>query len=192
MEKSEILELLKKYNVLLEGHFLLTSGNHSDKYMQCAKIFEVPELSIKLCGMLVDKIKNLPIDVVIGPAIGAIDMSYEMGRQLNVRNIFAERENGKMTLRRNFEIKPGEKVLVVEDVTTTGGSVREVIDLVRSFGADVVCVAAIVDRSGGKIDFGVRFESVLKMDIEFFPPENCPLCKKGIPLVHPGSRKISA
>ena len=136
-------EMLKEAEVLLEGHFLLTSGRHSDKYMQCAKIFQYAKYSEPLCKELADQYKNDNIELVIGPAIGAIQMSYEVGKQLGVKNIFAERENGEMTLRRGFTIEEGQRVLVVEDVVTTGGSVREVIDLVKArkenVGGEVLC-----------------------------------------------------
>ncbi|MEG1442534.1 MAG: orotate phosphoribosyltransferase, partial [Oscillospiraceae bacterium] len=154
MTNENIIEMLKEADVLLEGHFLLTSGRHSDKYMQCAKIFQNAKYSEPLCGELVEKYKNDNVEVVIGPAIGAIQMAYEVGKQLGVRNIFAERdENGKMTLRRGFTIEKGERVLIVEDVVTTGGSVKEVVELVKNQGGNIVGIGSIVDRTGGKIDF---------------------------------------
>ena len=131
LTKERVLEILKEAGVLLEGHFLLTSGRHSAKYLQCAKIFQYTKYSEELCKDLAEKFKDSGVEVVIGPAIGAIQMSYEVSRHLGVKNIFAEREDGKMTLRRGFTIEPGQKVLVVEDVVTTGGSVREVIDICR-------------------------------------------------------------
>ncbi len=188
MTKQEIVEMLKEAEVLLEGHFLLTSGRHSDKYMQCAKIFQYAKYSEPLCKELADQYKNDNIELVIGPAIGAIQMSYEVGKQLGVKNIFAERENGEMTLRRGFTIEEGQRVLVVEDVVTTGGSVREVIDLVKANGGVVAGVGSIVDRTGGKIDFGVPYKSAFSMDITSYEPDECPICKTGAPLVKPGSR----
>lgn len=188
MTNKEIIDMLKEAEVLLEGHFLLTSGRHSDKYMQCAKIFQNSKYSVPLCAELAEKYKNDNIEVVIGPAIGAIQMAYEVGKQLGVKNIFAERENGKMTLRRGFTIEKGQRVLVVEDVVTTGGSVREVIDLVEQNGGVVAGVGSIVDRTGGKIDFGVPYKSAFSMDITSYEAEECPICKTGMPLVKPGSR----
>lgn len=188
MTKQEIVEMLKEAEVLLEGHFLLTSGRHSDKYMQCAKIFQYAKYSEPLCKELADQYKNDNIELVIGPAIGAIQMSYEVGKQLGVKNIFAERENGEMTLRRGFTIEEGQRVLVVEDVVTTGGSVREVIELVKANGGVVAGVGSIVDRTGGKIDFGVPYKSAFSMDITSYEPDECPICKTGAPLVKPGSR----
>ena len=190
MTNQEIIAMLKEAGVLLEGHFLLTSGRHSDKYMQCAKIFQDAKYSVPLCAELVAQYRDENVELVIGPAIGAISMSYEVGKQLGVRNIFAERENGVMTLRRGFTIEKGERVLIVEDVVTTGGSVREVMDLVRACGGEIVGVGSIVDRTGGAIDFGVPYRSAFSMDITSYEPENCPICKTGMPLVKPGSRAV--
>ncbi len=190
MTKDEMIAMLKEAGVLLEGHFLLTSGRHSDKYMQCAKIFQNAKYSVPLCAELVEQYKNDAVEVVIGPAIGAIQMSYEVGKQLGVKNIFAERENGEMTLRRGFTIEKGQRVLIVEDVVTTGGSVREVMDLVRACGGEIVGVGSIVDRTGGKIDFGVPYRSAFSMDITSYEAEECPICKTGAPLVKPGSRTV--
>ena len=190
MTKEQIIDMLKEAGVLLEGHFLLTSGRHSDKYMQCAKIFQDAKYSVPLCAELVEKYKDEAIDVVIGPAIGAIQMSYEVGKQLGVRNIFAERENGKMTLRRGFTIEKGQRVLIVEDVVTTGGSVREVMELVNACGGEIVGIGSIVDRTGGKIDFGVPYKSAFSMDITSYEPDACPICESGAPLIKPGSRNV--
>lgn len=190
MTNQEIIAMLKEAGVLLEGHFLLTSGRHSDKYMQCAKIFQDAKYSVPLCAELVAQYRDENVELVIGPAIGAISMSYEVGKQLGVRNIFAERENGVMTLRRGFTIEKGERVLIVEDVVTTGGSVREVMDLVRDCGGEIVGVGSIVDRTGGKIDFGVPYRSAFSMDITSYEPGDCPICKTGMPIVKPGSRAV--
>lgn len=190
MTNQEIIAMLKEAGVLLEGHFLLTSGRHSDKYMQCAKIFQDAKYSVPLCAELVAQYRDENVELVIGPAIGAISLSYEVGKQLGVRNIFAERENGVMTLRRGFTIEKGERVLIVEDVVTTGGSVREVMDLVRACGGEIVGVGSIVDRTGGAIDFGVPYRSAFSMDITSYEPENCPICKTGMPLIKPGSRTV--
>ena len=191
MTREEIIEMLKEAGVLLEGHFLLTSGRHSDRYMQCAKIFQYSKYSVPLCAELVEKYKDDNVELVIGPAIGAIQMAYEVGRQLGVKNIFAEREDGKMTLRRGFTIEKGQRVLIVEDVVTTGGSVKEVMVLVKEAGGEIVGIGSIVDRTGGKIDFGVPYKSAFSMDITSYEADECPICKSGeIPLVKPGSRKI--
>ena len=190
MTREEIIEMLKEAQVLLEGHFLLTSGRHSDKYMQCAKIFQDAKYSVPLCAELVAQFKDETVELVIGPAIGAIQMSYEVGKQLGVKNIFAERENGEMTLRRGFTIEKGQRVLIVEDVVTTGGSVKEVMDLVTASGGTIVGIGSIVDRTGGKIDFGVPYKSAFSMDITSYEAEECPICQTGMPLVKPGSRAV--
>jgi orotate phosphoribosyltransferase len=189
LSREEIIRIFKEKEVMLEGHFLLTSGRHSDKYMQCAKLFQYADTSELICRQLADQFRDREIDMVVGPAIGGIIMAYEMGRQLGVKNVFAERENGVMTLRRGFEVPAGAKVLVVEDVVTTGGSVREVIALMKERGADVVGVGAVVDRSNGQVDFGSEFKAVLSMEVKSYDPEECPICGSGIPLIKPGSRK---
>lgn len=191
ISRERVTAILEEAGVLLQGHFLLTSGRHSAKYLQCARIFMNAKYSEELCSALADLYRDDNIDVVIGPAIGAIQMSYEVSRQLGVPNLFAEREDGKMTLRRSFEIQPGQRVLVVEDVVTTGGSVREVIDLVRERGGVVVGVGSIVDRTAGKIDFGVPYRAVYPIEVESYEASECPLCKEGTPVVKPGSRKVN-
>lgn len=191
MTNKEILNIFTETGGRLSGHFLLTSGKHSGEYMQCAKLFTDPVMSEKLCFALSEKLRHLEIDYVISPALGGILMGYEMARQLKVKNYFAERVDGEFALRRGFTLNKGDKVLVVEDVVTTGGSVKEVISLMENEGAEIVGVASIVDRSNGKVDFGYSYFSLLSVDIKAYEKENCPLCKEGIPLVKPGSRKIS-
>lgn len=192
ISQERVMEILKEAGVLLEGHFKLTSGRHSNRYLQCAKIFRNTKYSEELCAALAEQYKDNGVQVVIGPAMGAVQMAYEVSRSLKCENFFTERdENGKMALRRGFSVQPGENVLVVEDVVTTGGSVREVIELVREAGGEIVGVGSIVDRTGGKIDFGVPFKAVISVDVESWEPENCPLCKAGAPApIKPGSRKI--
>lgn len=190
LTEKKVNEILEKSGVLLNGHFLLTSGKHSNKYMQCAKIFQYPDYSEQISKDLAEKFGGQDIDMVIGPAIGGIILAYEVARQLGVKALFAERENGKMTLRRGFEIAKGTKVLVVEDVITTGGSVKEVIEVVRSLDAEVVGVGSVVDRSGGKALFDVPFKSVIKIDIDTYEPNDCPLCKAGSTPYKPGSRAL--
>ena len=192
ISNQRVLEIFKEAGVLLEGHFLLTSGRHSNKYLQCARIFRNVKYSEELCGALAEHFADDGVDLVIGPAMGAVQMAYEVSRALHCENFFAEREDGKMTLRRGFAVEPGRRVLVVEDVVTTGGSVREVMDIVRAQGGTVVGVGSIVDRTGGEIDFGVPFRSVISMKVESWDAGNCPVCKTGAPLVKPGSRKLPA
>jgi orotate phosphoribosyltransferase len=189
---ERVLEVLKEAGVLLEGHFLLTSGRHSNKYLQCARIFRQTRFSEELCKALAEHFANEKIDVVIGPAMGAVQMAYEVSRHVGCENFFAEREDGKMTLRRGFVIEPGMRLLIVEDVVTTGGSVKEVIEIVKAQGGVVVGVGSIVDRTGGEIDFGVPFKAVISMKVESWEADACPLCKENkISIVKPGSRKIT-
>ena len=183
-------EILTRLGALKQGHFRLTSGLHSDRYMQCAALFQFPKESEQLCAALAEKFAGQKIDLVAGPALGGIIMAYEVARALGVPNIFSEREDGKMTFRRGFRIEAGQKVLVVEDVVTTGGSVKEVIGLVRAAGGEVVGVGSVVDRGGGKADFGVPFHALMTLEATNWKEEDCPLCKEGMPIVKPGSRKV--
>jgi len=192
IKTEEVMKKFEDAGAIQKGHFKLTSGVHSDTYIQCAQVMQHPEFMHTLCSELGKKFRGDDIDVIVGPAIGGIIMAHVMARVLGpwVRAIFTERENEKMTLRRSFEIKEGEKVLVVEDVTTTGSSVREVIDIVKSRQGKVVGVGVLIDRSGGKVDFGIKTKKLLTIDIKTYLPEECPLCKKGIPVVKPGSREL--
>lgn len=188
---ERVLEILKESEVLLEGHFILTSGKHSSQYMQCARILQYPHFASELASSIVEQYKGVEIDAVIAPAVGGIIIGYEIARQLGVKNYFAEREDGKMTLRRGFKIPKGEKILVSEDVVTTGGSVQEVIDLVREMGGEVVGTCALVDRSMGKANFGMPFISSYKANVVAYEPDECPLCKEGkLEAYKPGSRSL--
>lgn len=190
LSQDEILQIFKDTGALLQGHFLLTSGKHSAQYMQCAQVLQYPAKAEALCKELAVKFEEFEIDTVIAPAVGGIVVAHDVGRALEVKAIFTERQNGEMTLRRGFELALGEKVLVVEDVITTGGSVKEVIKVVKEAGAIPVGVGVLVDRSGGKADFGgLPLHSLIQMNIEVFEPENCPLCAQGLPAEKPGSRK---
>jgi len=183
------MRIFERCNAFHKGHFKLSSGLHSEYYLQCALVLADPKVAGKLCKALADKFKGKKIDVVIGPAIGGITAAYEVARSLGAKGIFSEREEGKMALRRGFKLKRGERVLVIEDVTTTGGSAQEVVELAKGLGAKVIGVGAIIDRSGGKAKFGVPFKSLAKLDIKTFQPQDCPLCKAGKPIIKPGSRK---
>ncbi|RKO67317.1 orotate phosphoribosyltransferase [Desulfofundulus salinus] len=194
LSREEILSIFEKTGAMLTGHFILTSGRHSDRYFQCARVLEHPRYCELLCrelarGWINEGLKD--VDTVIGPALGGILVSYEVARALGARSLFTERENGVMTLRRGFVLSPGERVLVVEDVITTGGSVREVIDVVREAGAQVVGAAALVDRSNGTVDLGVILRALLTVPAVSYSPKECPLCRQGIPAVKPGSRHLS-
>lgn len=191
MTEKEILDIFRKENAYLSGHFLLSSGLHSPNYMQCALVFQKPEVAAKLCKDLAKKLKHHKIDCVIGPALGGMIVSYELARALGVRSLFAERVDGSFMLRRGFSLKKNERVLVVEDVITTGKSIYEVIDLVGKHGAKVEAVASIVDRSDGVAIFTQEFHALLKLQIRSYKPEVCPLCKeKKLKLVKPGSRDL--
>ncbi|NLW47273.1 MAG: orotate phosphoribosyltransferase [Firmicutes bacterium] len=189
MEEKEILEILRETKVLREGHFRLTSGRHSKKYMQCAQVLQYPNFTQRLCEDLARRFKGHEIHAVVAPAIGGIIIAYEIAKVLGVRALFTEREDGKMTFRRGFDLEDDENVLVVEDVITTGGSVQEVMEAVRERGANVCGVGVLVDRSAGKSDFGVHTESLISIQIETWEPEDCPLCKEGASITKPGSRR---
>lgn len=188
MTSKEVLKIFVDKKALLTGHFRLSSGLHSEKYLQCALVLQYPNLAQKLCIALAKKFSKEKITAVIGPALGGVIVSYEVARALKVRSLFSERENGTMTLRRGFSLAPKDKVLIVEDVITTGGSVKEVIDLVKSKGAKVVGLGCIIDRSSQKTNFGVPFKSLAKINIKTYSAQNCPLCKKGMAVYKPGSR----
>ncbi|MGE5399692.1 MAG: orotate phosphoribosyltransferase [Ignavibacteriales bacterium] len=187
---NQIMDIFLETEALLNGHFRLTSGRHSNQYFQCAKVLQYMNYTELICSKIADFFKNFEIDTVIAPAIGGIVVGQEVARQLGKKSIFAEREDKELTLRRGFVINPGERVLVCEDVVTTGGSVFEVIDIVKKYNAEVVGVGMVVDRSNGKVQFGVPQVSGLKLDVVSYAPEDCPLCRENIPIVKPGSRKI--
>lgn len=191
MNAETLLAMFKETDALLEGHFQLTSGLHSAQYFQCAKVLQYPEYAARLCGDIAKNFSDENIDVVVAPALGGIVVGQEVGRQLNARTIFAERKDGVMQLRRGFEIREGEQVLVCEDVVTTGGSVYEVIEIVKRSGGRLAGVGYIVDRSGGTVRFDVpagKQRSLLALNVVAYKPGNCPMCKRGSPVAKPGSR----
>jgi len=188
MTENEVLDIFVKKNALLTGHFKLSSGLHSEKYLQCALVLQYPDAAEKLAKEIAKKFSAEKIDFVVGPALGGVTLAYEVARALGCRGLFTERQDGKMTLRRGFSLKKGEKALVVEDVVTTGGSTKEVIEVVKSLGADIAGVACVIDRSGGKAAFGIKFEALAKVKAETFEEKDCPLCKSGVSVTKPGSR----
>lgn len=188
MEEKEILKIFEKTQALLKGHFKLSSGLHSGEYLQCARVLQYSKYTERLCSELASYFKGDKPTSVVAPALGGVIVSYEIARALGVRSLFTERKDGKMVLKRGFKIKPEDRVLVVEDVITTGLSTKEVLDVVKETGATIIGVGSIVDRSGKKIDFGVKSISLIKLDLPVFPPEKCPLCQKGIEITKPGSR----
>jgi orotate phosphoribosyltransferase len=188
MTEAEILTMFRRSGALLEGHFRLSSGLHSPGYLQCALVLQHPNDAEALGAALGAAVRAWGAETVLSPALGGIVIGQEVGRALGVRATFAERADGTLTLRRGFALDPGEKVLVVEDVVTTGGSTRETMDVARAAGATVVGACAIVDRSGGKQGLDVPFHALLPMDVKTYQPDACPLCAQGVPVVKPGSR----
>jgi orotate phosphoribosyltransferase len=185
---DSILDRFRRVGGLLEGHFRLTSGLHSPGYLQSALVLQHPR-EAEACGeAIADRTRALEAHAVLSPALGGIVIGQEVGRALGVRALFAERQDGKLSLRRGFSLSPGERVLVVEDVVTTGGSTRETMDVARAAGAVVVGAAAIIDRSGSTPDLGVPFVALATVSLPTYQPEDCPLCAAGLPVVKPGSR----
>ena len=190
MDHNQIEAAFKKCGAFLRGHFQLTSGLHSPGYLQCALVCQDPVLCARLCEELAKPFRGIRVDAVIGPAMGGIVLAYELARALGARGFFTERgEDGRMTLRRGFALNSGEKVVIAEDVMTTGGSAAELIEIANAAGAEVVGVAALVDRGGAKRFEGRRVAFALQVELPTYKPEECPLCKEGMPLVKPGSRK---
>ena len=190
MSPEKYLSIFKKTGALLEGHFVLSSGRHSPTYFQCAKVLSHPEYLTLFANTLSDHFKEGEIDTVISPAVGGIVLGTEVGRLLNKRTIFAERENGKMILRRGFIIDEGENILVVEDVITTGGSAKEVIDLAESLGGNVAGVGVIVDRSGGEVKLHENQHCIVELEAVSYDQDALPENLKGIPIEKPGSRSL--
>jgi orotate phosphoribosyltransferase len=194
MTRDEVLDLFRRSGALLEGHFRLTSGLHSPGYLQCALVLAQPESAERFGRAIADLIRAVRPTVVLSPAIGGIVIGHEVGRALGVRALFAERQDGQFMLRRGFTLSEGDRVLVVEDVVTTGGSTRETMDVAKAAGAQVVGAASIVNRSGGLVNsvkFDVPFESLLDYTLPTYEPDKCPLCAQGLPVVKPGSRQVA-
>lgn len=190
MNQEEVLQMFKQSGALLEGHFRLTSGLHSNKYLQCALVLQSPLQAEKLGAALAARLQTLSAkpDFVIAPALGGILVAHEVARALGVRSLFAERQDGVLTMRRGFRIEQGEKAYVVEDVVTTGGSTKETMDVVLKAGGIVLAAGSLIDRSGGRTDLGVPRAALAVLDVPVFPPEECPLCKTGSQAIKPGSR----
>ncbi len=188
MTRDELLDLYRRSGALLEGHFRLTSGLHSPGYLQCALVLQHPQHAEALGRAIADRVRELRPTVVLSPALGGVVIGQEVGRALGVRAIFCERQDGALALRRGFTLDPRDRVLVVEDVMTTGGSTRETMLVAKAAGGQVVGTASIVDRSGGTISFEVPFAALLEIALPTYEPEKCPLCAQGLPVVKPGSR----
>jgi orotate phosphoribosyltransferase len=192
MTNEEVLHIFEAHNALLSGHFLLTSGLHSPRYLQCALVLQYPDVAQQLCAALAEQARSDQrlgaINLVIAPALGGVLVAHEVARALGTRALFAERQDGDMKLRRGFALQPGERCLVVEDVVTTGGSTREVMDLVVRHGGIVAGAASLIDRSGGAVDLGVPRHALAVLEVPTWEPEACPLCKEGSTAIKPGSR----
>ena len=188
MTEQEVKELLIETGAIMDGHFLLTSGLHSPHYVEKFNVLQQPKYTEKLCQAMAEKFKDANIETVVGPVTGGILLAHETGKALGTRAIFTERVEGKMTFRRGFSLHKGERCLIVEDIVTTGGSIKEVIEVVKAHGGIPVAVSMLVDRSGGKANFGdVPCTALLHMDVETYQPADCPLCKQGLPMTKRGS-----
>jgi orotate phosphoribosyltransferase len=192
MQAEEVLQKFKDTGALLEGHFILSSGLHSETYLQCALVLQYPEVAEILAAAIATNFSDRGIRLVAAPAIGGLIIGHEVARALKARFIWTERENGVMTLRRGFSITPGERTLVVEDVVTTGGSTRETIAALGNAGADVIAAASIIDRSAGVANVGVARMSLATLNVMSLPADQCPLCRAGVPTAKPGSRSIGS
>ncbi|MBO0334710.1 orotate phosphoribosyltransferase [Sneathiella sp. CAU 1612] len=194
MKEDEILSHFRETNALLEGHFLLSSGLHSDRYLQCAKVLMYPDRAAILCRALADKVAETlgenAVDIVVAPAMGGIIVGYELARQLAVPGIFTERENGEFTLRRGFQLTPGARVIMSEDIVTTGKSSRECIAAIQAAGGEVVGATCLIDRSNGSADVGVPLISLLQMEVKTYEPDKLPPDLAATPAVKPGSRNL--
>ena len=189
MTHLEILDLFRSTNALLEGHFVLRSGLHSRQYFQCALLLQHTQIAARICGALAEKLRDIEAERVISPALGGIIVGHEIARALGKPHIFVEKEDGKLVLRRGFEIQSGTRFIVAEDVVTRGGRVQETIDIVKAHGGVVVAVAAIVDRSGGNLpDFGCPFVALTQLNVETFEPGHLPHDLAAIPVMKPGSK----
>jgi orotate phosphoribosyltransferase len=190
LQTEEVIERFKRTGALLEGHFVLTSGLHSTKYLQCALLLQHPAEAIAFGQALADHYRDQKIETVAAPAIGGLVIGYEVARSLGARFIWTEREDGRMTLRRGFTVRPGESVIVIEDVITTGGSTRETVEVLRTAGARIIGAASIIDRSSGRADVGVPRFALATLDVPALAPSACDLCAQGIQAIKPGSRKM--
>ncbi len=193
MDREQVLQYFREADALLEGHFILSSGLHAARYLQCARVMMDPVVGAELCKNLADKIRttlDVTIDMVVSPAMGGVVVGYEMGRQLGVKAIFTERADGELTLRRGFEIPQDARILMAEDIVTTGLSSRECIKVIRDYGGDVVAASCLIDRSNGTVDIGVPLVSLAGLEIPAFPADDLPAELAAIPAIKPGSRGL--
>jgi len=193
MTREQLIKLLEDIGAIRQGHFELTSGRHSATYIQCALVLQYPNHAEALGRAIAEKFRELGPSCVVSPALGGVIIGHEVARALGVRAIFVERDrSGQMALRRGFDLKPGERVLVVEDVWTTGGSTREAIGVVEQNGGLVVAAGAIIDRSGGRLELNIPARALLELEVPSFEPDDCPLCRTGSSAMRPGSRYARA
>lgn len=188
MRNNEIIQMMVESGALLNGHFQLRSGLHSNQFFQAALLLQYPDKAEKACCQLAKHFQGQQVDCVISPAVGGLIVGQELARALGVRAIFADKEDGNLVLKRGFSIRPGEKVVIAEDVVTRGGRVQQTLDLARGLGADVVGIGVIVDRSSGQAAFDVPMHSLIQLELATYEPDNCPLCRESVPLVRPGSK----
>lgn len=183
---NDVLELLEKTEGVLHGHFCLTSGLHSNIYFQCAKLYQYPDVTEKIGQLIAEQLKDIEFDTIVAPAVGAVIIGYETAKQCKKRNLFVERKDGEMQLRRGYKLSKGERIVIIEDVITTARTIKETIEAVKEFDVEIAAVGCIVDRTCGKT--GLNIKSLLQIDPVTYEPDNCPLCKEGIPIEKPGSR----
>ena len=187
LTEQQALDLFKQAGAFLEGHFILTSGLHSPHYVEKFRVLEHPRITEQLCAQIAENFAGEGVTVVIGPVTGGVILAHEVGKQLGTRAMFTERVDGKMALRRGFSIGPQDRVLVVEDIVTTGGSVFEVLEVVKETGASIAGLGFLVDRSGGRVEFGIPSKPLITLDVVTYPPDNCLLCQNGSVAMKPGS-----
>ena len=187
---NEVLNILEQAQGVLHGHFCLTSGLHSDIYFQCAKLYQYPDITEQLGKRLAEKLSDIEFDTIVAPAIGAVIIGYETAKNAKKRNLFVERKDGVMRLRRGYTLKKGERVVIIEDVITTARTIKETIEAIKEFEPEIAAVGCIVDRTKGKTEYDIK--SLMQIDPVVYEPDNCPLCKEEIPLVKPGSREEKA
>ena len=188
MTQDAVLDMFRQSGALLEGHFRLSSGLHSERYLQSALVLQHPEFAEALGAAVAEKVRHLQPTVIVSPALGGIVIGQEVGRALGIRAIFAERQEGKLTIRRGFSLSPADRAVIVEDVITTGGSTRETVDVSTAAGAKVIGAASIIDRGNDAARLGIPLYALVKLEVPSYQPEACPLCAKGLPVVKPGSR----
>jgi orotate phosphoribosyltransferase len=190
MENQFVIETLKSCGSLLDGHFLLTSGKHSDRYCQCARLLQYPDKAAEVLALVAEQVKHLGATVIVGPAMGGVIVAYELARQLGLPGVFTERVDGEMTLRRGFELTGNDRVLISEDVVTTGKSTLETVKAIESCGARVLGLCCIADRRAPGVEVPFPLYAATTLNVQTFEADDCPLCKQNIPVVKPGSRKI--